>query len=227
VLIQPTFDFCFENPNLEFFNQQRFPFGTRLLDYRCEDYTDYMKAGALLVFLFCTFNASLTGAVPFWNAPARILAVQKPTVPDSIRPPAGEELVLKARATGFQVYICRPGPDGKPAWTLKAPEAQLFDEQGKVIGKHFGGPSWQLNDGSQVTGKMAAKVDAPDPKAIPWLLVTVTGHSGNGALGRVTSIQRVNTVAGLPPAASDCTQQSGEAEFKSKYSADYYFYANK
>jgi hypothetical protein len=153
--------------------------------------------------------------------------VQKSNVPDAIQPPAGEELVLIARATGFQIYVCRMDAEGKPAWTLKAPEAQLFDEHDKVIGKHFGGPTWQLNDGSQVTGKMAAKADAPDPKAIPWLLVAVTGNSGKGALSRVTSIQRINTVSGLPPAAAECSSQSGEVEFKSSYSADYYFYAKE
>ncbi|MGB9123711.1 MAG: DUF3455 domain-containing protein [Candidatus Angelobacter sp.] len=158
--------------------------------------------------------------------------MQKPTVPDSIQAPAGEELVLIARATGFQVYVCRPDTNGNPAWALKAPDAELFDEQGKSIGKHFGGPTWQLNDGSEVTGKMAAKVDAPDPKAIPWLLVTVTGNSGSGKLSGVTSIQRVNTVAGLAPeslapAAAECSSQSGEVEFKSSYSADYYFYAQR
>src|SRR5437763_177461 len=103
---------------------------------------------------------------------ARICAVEKPNVPDVIQPPADEELVLMVHATGFQIYVCRPDAGGKPAWTLKAPEAELFDEQGKVIGKHFGGPTWQLNDGSQITGRMVAKVDAPDPSAIPWLLVT-------------------------------------------------------
>src|SRR6478672_11614787 len=92
--------------------------------------------------------------------PARIVAVQKPTVPDSIQPPAGEELILVARATGFQIYVCRPDANGKPAWALKAPEAELFDEQGKSIGKHFGGPTWQLIDGSQITGKLVATVDA-------------------------------------------------------------------
>ena len=160
-------------------------------------------------------------------APAKILAVQKPTVPDSIKPPVGEELVLMARATGFQIYVCRPDANGKPAWTLKAPDAELFDEQGRSIGKHFGGPTWQLNDGSKITAKMVAKVDAPDPKAIPWLLVTVTGTAGSGALNGVTSIQRVNTVGGLAPPSSECTQQSGEVEFKSSYSADYYFYARR
>jgi hypothetical protein len=161
------------------------------------------------------------------GVPARILSVQKPTVPDSIQVPASEELILMARATGFQIYVCRPNADGKPAWTLKAPDAELFDEQGKPIGKHFGGPTWQLNDGSQITGKLAAKADAPDPKAIPWLLLTVTGHSGNGKLSGVTSIQRVNTVGGLAPAAQECSAQSGEVEFKSSYSADYYFYVRR
>lgn len=158
--------------------------------------------------------------------------MQKPNVPDAIQPPAGEELVLRARATGFQIYVCRPDADGKPAWTLKAPEAALFDEQGNVIGRHFGGPTWQLNDGSQITGKMVAKVDALDAEAIPWLLLTVTSNSGKGALSSVTSIQRVNTVGGLapeslPPAAVECSPSTGEVEFKSSYSADYYFYARR
>jgi hypothetical protein len=74
---------------------------------------------------------------------------------------------------------------------------------------------------------MAAKADAPDPNAIPWLLVTVTSNSGSGKLSDVTSIQRVNTVGGLAPAAQECTSQNGEVEFKSSYSADYYFYARR
>lgn len=137
-----------------------------------------------------------------------------------------------AHATGFQVYVCRPDAEGGPAWTLKAPEAELFDEQGNVIGRHFGGPTWQLNDGSQITGRMVAKVDAPTAQAIPWLLVTVTSNSGKGTLSQVTSIQRVNTVSGLapenlPPAAAECSESTREVEFKSSYSADYYFYARR
>ena len=157
--------------------------------------------------------------------------MEKPNVPDAIQPPAGEELVLMARATGFQIYVCRPDPEGRPAWTLKAPEAELFDEQGKVIGKHFGGPTWQLNDGSRITGKLVAKVDAPDGRAIPCLLVAVTSNSGKGTLSRVTSIQRVNTVSGLAPEslppAAECSESNREMEFKSSYSADYYFYARR
>ena len=28
-------------------------------------------------------------------------------IPDSIQAPAGEELILMTRATGFQIYVCR------------------------------------------------------------------------------------------------------------------------
>ena len=34
--------------------------------------------------------------------------MQKPKVPDSIQAPAGEELILMARATGFQNIYCWP-----------------------------------------------------------------------------------------------------------------------
>jgi hypothetical protein len=150
--------------------------------------------------------------------------VQTPTVPDAIKAPAGETLVLVAHATGFQIYVCRKDEAGKPTWTLKAPEAELFDEQNNVIGTHFGGPTWKHNDGSQITGKMAAKADPPSPGPIPWLLVAVTGSTGSGVLSGVTSIQRVNTVGGMPP-GSGCKEDSLETEFKSRYTADYYFYA--
>ena len=153
--------------------------------------------------------------------------MQKPTVPDSIQAPAGEELVFMARATGFQIYVCRPDADGKPAWTLKAPEAELFDEQGKPIGKHFGGPTWQLNDGSQVTGKMAAKADAPDPRAIPWLLLTVTGTFRKRQAERCNVHPAGEHCGRTCAGGAECTAQSGEVEFKSSYSADYYFYARR
>jgi hypothetical protein len=152
--------------------------------------------------------------------------VKIPHVPDLIKAPAGEDLVLIARAKGFQIYVCRVDATGQPAWVLKAPEAFLYDEQGDVLGKHFGGPTWKHNDGSEITGKMAAKVDAPDAGTIPWLLLNVTDHSGSGVFSRVTTIQRIHTSGGLAP-ASGCTGTELEKEFKSSYTADYYFYARK
>lgn len=161
-------------------------------------------------------------------ATAGIVAAQKierPEVPEELKAPAGEEIVLRAHAKGVQIYSCAAGADGKYVWTLKAPKAKLFDERGKLIGEHFKGPTWKLKDGSEVTGKMVAKHDAPKSGAIPWLLITVTGHKGNGLLERVTTIQRVNTQGGVANATKVCNASKNGMESKSAYSADYYFYA--
>ena len=152
--------------------------------------------------------------------------MKSPSVPDLIKPPAGEDLLLIARARGFQIYVCEVDTAGLPAWTLKAPEALLYDDQGNVLGRHFGGPTWKHNDGSEISGKMAARVDAPEADAIPWLLLTVTDHSGKGVFSPVTTIQRVHTKGGLAP-ASGCTSADLEREFQSSYTADYYFYGRK
>ncbi len=112
-----------------------------------------------------------------------------------------------------------------PQMPPNSQEAELFDEKGVAIGSHYAGPTWKLNDGSEVTGKMAARVDAPDKSAIPWLLVTVASNSGKGALMHATSIQRIHTLGGLPPA--ECAESQLGTETKSSYTADYYFYAPK
>jgi uncharacterized protein DUF3455 len=90
---------------------------------------------------------------------------------------------------------------------------------------NYAGPTWKDNDGSEVTGKATARVNSPEPDSIPWLLVTVTGHSGEGVLSRVTTIQRINTKGGQPPPAADCNPAKQNTEVKSGYVADYYFYA--
>ena len=147
-----------------------------------------------------------------------------PDVPDAIQAPAGEEVVLLAHATGSQIYTCRAAADGKFSWALKAPDAELHDRKDKVIGQHFAGPTWKLKDGSEVTGKAVAHVDSLDAQSVPWLLVKVVSHSGNGQLANVTSIQRVHTHGGQPP-AEGCDAAHRDAETKSAYTADYYFYA--
>jgi len=147
-----------------------------------------------------------------------------PDVPDTIQAPSGEEVVLLAHATGSQIYTCQAAADGKFSWTLKGPEAELHDRKDKVIGQHSAGPSWKLKDGSEVTGKAVAHVDSLDEASIPWLLVKVVNHAGNGLLSNVTTIQRVRTRGGKPP-ATGCDEAHKGTETKSSYSADYYFYA--
>jgi hypothetical protein len=152
--------------------------------------------------------------------------VARPKVPDAIQAPANEEVVLVAHASGSQIYTCQPGADGKFSWTLKAPDAELKDAKGNIIGSHFAGPSWKLKDGSEVTGKALAHVDSEDPNSVPWLLVTAIGNAGDGLLSNVTSIQRVNTHGGKPPAEGGDALHPG-AETKSAYTADYYFYVRQ
>jgi len=147
-----------------------------------------------------------------------------PPAPDAIQAPAGTEVVLLAHASGSQIYTCQAGPDGKFSWTLKAPQAELRDRNNNVIGEHSAGPTWTLKDGSAVTGKASAHVDSPDSGSVPWLLIDVVNHSGKGLLDNVTAIQRVHTHGGKAP-ADGCDASHRDAEAKSSYTADYYFYA--
>jgi hypothetical protein len=146
-------------------------------------------------------------------------------VPAALQVPANEQLVVQVHAKGDQIYSCKV--DGtQPGWTLKAPDAQLFDKDGKAFGKHFAGPSWEATDGSRVVGKAAANVPSPDADSIPWLLVKVVSHAGEGVLARVTSIQRINTKGGKAP-ASGCDAAHAGQEVRVPYSADYLFFAPK
>jgi len=146
-------------------------------------------------------------------------------LPPQLQPPPGEQLLLQVHAKGDQVYTCKA--DGTQlAWALKAPDAQLFDNDGKLFGKHFAGPSWEANDGSRVTGKAVANAPSPDADSIPWLLVNIINHEGNGVLSRATTIQRLNTKGGKAP-ASGCDAAHVNQELRIPYSADYLFYAPK
>jgi hypothetical protein len=142
-----------------------------------------------------------------------------------LQPPPGETLLLQVHAKGDQVYACKVDA-GQPAWVLKAPEARLFDKDGKPFGKHFAGPSWEANDGSRVTGKAVANSPSPDADSIPWLLVNIIGHEGSGVLSRATTIQRLNTKGGKAP-SSGCDAAHAGQEIRVPYAADYLFYGAK
>jgi Protein of unknown function (DUF3455) len=174
-----------------------------------------------------TLAAAIFGMLAVLPALAQDSLPQKdiaPDVPDAIAVPAGLEVVLFAKGKGSQIYSCQAGADGKFAWTLKGPDAELRDRKDKVIGEHSAGPTWKLKDGSEVTGTAAAHVDSLDPDSIPWLLVNVVSNSGKGMLAKVTVIQRVHTHGGKP-GGDACDESHKGAENKSAYTADYYFFA--
>lgn len=168
---------------------------------------------------------SAVGALLMGAAVAAAQGLPSARVPNSIRAPAGEKLVLQAHASGAQIYVCQEASDGQARWILKAPDALLRDGKGAVIIHHYAGPTWTHKDGSTVTGKAVAHADSSDPSSISWLLVAATGHSGTGVLAHVTSVQRINTVGGQPPAAATCDGSKLGTEAHSAYSADYYFYS--
>lgn len=128
--------------------------------------------------------------------------------------------VLRAHATGAQIYTCAADAEGKLAWTFREPVANLTVD-GTTIGHHYPGPSWQLDDGSTVMGKVAAKVAGTSEADIAWLKLDVVGHSGTGALDAVTVIQRINTVGGV--LAGDCSEKGAQTAVP--YNADYLFLA--
>lgn len=184
-----------------------------------------MRAPKQIRFTQIAAAISLLGLSLLLGQPsAHAQKITPPQVPDAIQAHPGEQVVLVAHASGSQVYACRAGADGNFAWTLKAPDAELKDDGGKVIGSHFAGPTWKLTDGSEVTGKASGHVDSPDPNSVAWLRVDVVSHSGQGLLARVTTIQRINTHGGKAP-AQGCDKSLVDSESKSSYTADYYFYA--
>jgi hypothetical protein len=153
------------------------------------------------------------------------LSANAQQIPKELQPPANEQFLLQVHAKGDQIYTCK-AEGGQFTWTLTAPDAQLFDKDGKPFGKHFAGPSWEASDGSRVTGKAVANASSPDTDSIPWLLVTVVSRNGNGKLTRVTSIQRIKTKGGKAP-ASGCDAAHAGQEERAPYTADYVFFAPK
>src|SRR6202161_1095776 len=95
-----------------------------------------------------------------------ILLLQGKQPSSSVELPSGTELLFEAAGEGSQIYTCTDGH-----WALKAPDAKLLDEHGQVIGTHFAGPTWRLEDGREVKGKAIASRPAPDASSVPWLLV--------------------------------------------------------
>jgi Protein of unknown function (DUF3455) len=143
-------------------------------------------------------------------------------VPSELAVPSGQVLVLKALASGVQNYVCSEGKSGLE-WAFKGPQAELADEAGHAIGKHYAGPTWEASDGSKVVGRPVASADSESRDAIPRLLLVATQNSGNGVLASVKHIQRLQTTGGLAPKERCEREQIGRL-VQSPYKAVYYFY---
>lgn len=142
------------------------------------------------------------------------------SVPESLKPPANESLKRVFSAKGVQIYECR---DQK--WEFVAPEADLFDAHGNLVGRHYAGPHWEATgDGSRIVGTVRSRADAPAPGAIPWLLLSTRSVGGKGYFSDVTSVQRVWTHGGVAPAGT-CAGVGAQARIP--YTAAYYFFKGR
>jgi Protein of unknown function (DUF3455) len=131
----------------------------------------------------------------------------------------GETAVLTVHAVGMQYYDCKAGADGKLVWTFNSPQATLTTGD-KIAGYHSAGPTWELTDGSAITGKAIGNAPGADAtRDIPWLKLEVATHKGAGMLADVTTVQRINTVGGVLTGACD-HEGAGRGM---PYSADYVF----
>jgi Protein of unknown function (DUF3455) len=169
-------------------------------------------------------RAAACAAVALASAAGAAQATE-PGIPTDIQVGEGNKLFLEAHATGVQIYDCVAGAGGY-AWSAATPRADLYGANGKLIGIHYGGPTWEANDGSKVVAKRDAGVTV-DPTAIPWLRLSAASTSAGpdgDRLDGTTWIQRVATVGGLPPAAADCTAATAGTRKEIPYSADYRFW---
>lgn len=147
----------------------------------------------------------------------------KEKIPDKLKVPEGNVFLFKTEARGVQIYVSTE-EDGKRIWKFKAPLADLFLD-GKKIGYHYAGPSWEGLDGSKIQIDKAVKptaVDSPNAKtAVPWLRIKVQSALNKGKFGPVTYVLRMDTEGGV--ASSEKPRRAGTV-VGVPYKATYYFF---
>jgi hypothetical protein len=160
------------------------------------------------LILFVGVAASCSG--PAW-------AQTSAGLPPAISAP-GEIAVATFHAEGAQIYECKSSADGKLTWAFREPIATLLLD-GKTVGRHYAGPTWEQADGTAVTGKVLANAPGRTANDIPWLKLDVTARRGGGTLSEASTVQRINTQGGV--LAGTC--EKAGAFHSAPYAADYVF----
>lgn len=168
---------------------------------------------------------SVLGACSGMNGMGPGMMSAAPDVPAAIAVPAGNKVAFTLKGSGMLNYECRAKADAPGAydWALASPDAVLRDRNDAIVGKYYGGPTWEHGDGSKITGKQLAVSPAPTAGNIPWQLVQAAPATGSGMMTGVTYVQRINTNAGVAP-SDPCTAAAVSSKKQVRYSADYLFY---
>jgi len=138
-------------------------------------------------------------------------------LPDAIAALDAAPLVT-FHAEGAQIYECKSGGDGKLSWTFREPIASLMLD-GRTVGRHYAGPTWEHIDGSSVQAKVIGNAPGATANDIPWLKLEVVERRGSGALTGADIIQRINTAGGV---LQGSCERAGSLHSVA-YSADYVF----
>ena len=91
---------------------------------------------------------------------------------------------------------------------------------------HEGEEHGSKGEEKTVKGEVIATNPAPDPTAIPWLLLKAIGSKGTGLMTRVDSIRRTDTHGGLAP-TTGCDAEHLDTIARIPYTASYTFYSTR
>ncbi len=154
------------------------------------------------------------------------LDMSPPNIAENLRVPTGNHVAYQTHAEGVQIYRCQESAEtaGTFNWVFVGPEADLMNALNERVGTHYSGPTWESHDGSVVVGEVLERADSSEG-AVPWLLLRAVSARGNGMLGNLSFIQRLDTVGGMAPTADTCTAERNQQLVRMPYSALYVFYS--
>ena len=148
-------------------------------------------------------------------------------VPEVLRPGTNESLVMIVPAKGVQI-LRMPRQEGsrhRNRMGLRCARCRALRRAWQPDRPAWSGTVLASQRRQQGRRQADAARRRPSGGAIPWLLLTSKSNGPAGSFSGVTSIQRVNTVGGVMPAAG-CTSDRVGATERIPYTADYYFFSN-
>ena len=155
------------------------------------------------------------------------LALLEPQgIAPGLRAPANENAAFMLSGNGVMVYQCKAtlaNPNAY-AWYFVTPDATLYEGSHEIARMATPNLMESLDDGSSISGIVRAAEASPG--ALPWTLSQAQSLGETGIFANVSSMQRVNTRGGLPP-ASGCNADNDGAESRVAFNADYYFYRRR
>ena len=129
---------------------------------------------------------------------------------------SGEKTIAAFEGVGAQIYECKTGSDGNLAWSFREPIAALIDN-GKTVGRHYGGPTWEDVDGSKIVGKAVGNAPGATPDDVPWLKLDVIKREGRGLFSRATTVQRLDTHGGVLSGGCDHAHDLRSVAYSATY----------